>query len=94
MPNLGAIGSNTIFCEISLVTVPQAPISATRKIMRFIKETILLVPLLLDLTKFQKGFGFSFSVRLEASFQYMNITVLMYVLLHICNLASQLSFHR
>ena len=29
MPNLGAIGSNTIFCEISLVTVPEAPISAT-----------------------------------------------------------------
>ena len=29
MPNLGAIGSNTIFCKISLVTVPEAPISAT-----------------------------------------------------------------
>ena len=26
MPNLGAIGSNTIFGEISLVTVPEAPI--------------------------------------------------------------------
>ena len=26
MPNLGAIGSNTIFCEISLVTGPQPPI--------------------------------------------------------------------
>ena len=29
VPNLGAIESNTIFCEISLVTVPEAPISAT-----------------------------------------------------------------
>ena len=29
MPNLGGIGSNTIFCEISLLTVPEAPISAT-----------------------------------------------------------------
>ena len=30
-------------------------------------ETRLLVPLLLDLIKFQKGFGFSFSFRSEAS---------------------------
>ena len=39
MPNLGAIRSNTIFCEISLVPVPQALISATRKTMRINGKT-------------------------------------------------------
>ena len=51
MPNLGAIGSNTIFCEISLVTVPEAPISATpednefgnRTSCRPIRSVIILV---------------------------------------------------
>ena len=39
MPNLGVIGSNTIFCEISLVTIPQAPISATPEDIEIKKQS-------------------------------------------------------
>ena len=41
--------------------------SVTTALSIYNETRLLLVPLLLDLIKFQKGFGFSFSFRSEAS---------------------------
>ena len=41
--------------------------SVTAALSIYNETRLLLVPLLLDLIKFQKGFGFSFSFRSEAS---------------------------